>query len=82
MILFENVKLKYGDIEMYTLKLNVCILVQRKHKLLASSWAMFKLSNKIVYVCRIVHKQFKIAYPPLLVICLRKKKRFLRCLIF
>ena len=29
-ILFENVKLKYGDIQMYTLKLNVHILVQRK----------------------------------------------------
>ena len=67
MISFENVKLKYGDIQMYTLKPNVHILVQRK-KLLASSWAMFKFSHKIMYVRRIVHKQFKIAYPLLLAI--------------
>ena len=38
-------------------------------KLLASLWAMFKLSHKIMYVRRIVHKQFKIAYPLLLAIC-------------
>ena len=66
-ISFENVKLMYGDIQMYTLKPNVCILVRRK-KLLASSWAMFKLSHKIMYVRRIVHEQFKIAFPPLLAI--------------
>ena len=41
----------------------------KKKKLLASSWAMFELSHKIMYVRRIVHKQFKIAYPPLLAIC-------------
>ena len=40
-------------------------------KLLASSWAMFKLSHKIMYVRRVVHKQFKIAYPPLLAIWMK-----------
>ena len=78
-ILFENVKVKvwrHTDVYFET----KCPHFGLKKKLLASSLAMFKLSHKIMYVRRIVHKQFKIAYPPLLAIC-KTVKLFKICLL-